>query len=53
MVWNTGTVNEYDAQSAIIPFIGTIRKEYELQQQFHSIFISRRQSVATKKESRL
>jgi hypothetical protein len=51
MVWNTGTVNEYDAQSAIIPFIGIIRKEYELQQQFHSIFISRR--VATKKESRL
>jgi hypothetical protein len=49
MVWNTGTVNEYDVQRAIIPFIGRIRKEYELQQKFHSIFISRR--VATKKES--
>jgi hypothetical protein len=24
MVWNIGPVNEYEAQSAIIPFVGTI-----------------------------
>jgi hypothetical protein len=49
MVWNIGAVNEYEAQSAIIPFVGlTIRKEYELLQQCHFIFISQR--AATKKE---
>jgi hypothetical protein len=36
------------SQSAIIPFVGTtIRKEYELRQQCHFIFITRR--VATPK----
>jgi hypothetical protein len=31
MVWNIGPVNEYGAQSAIIPFFGIIiRKENEL-----------------------
>jgi hypothetical protein len=32
MVWNTGPVNKYETQSAIIPFadIIIIRKEYEL-----------------------
>jgi hypothetical protein len=36
---NGGPVNEYEAQSAIIPFVGTImQKEYELQQQCHFIF---------------
>jgi len=50
MVWNIGPVNEYEAQSAIIPFVGIIiRKEYELRQQCHFIFISRR--VATPKEN--
>jgi hypothetical protein len=39
MVWDTGHVNEYEAQSAIIPFIGIIiRKEHELRQQCHYIF---------------
>jgi hypothetical protein len=50
MVWNIGPVNEYEAQSAIIPFVVIIiRKEYELRQQCHLSFVSRR--VATKKES--
>jgi hypothetical protein len=49
MLWCIGLVNEYEAQSAIIPFVSIIiRKEYELRQ-CHFIFISRR--VATKKES--
>jgi hypothetical protein len=31
MVWNTGPVKEYEAQSAIIPFVGIIiRKKYKL-----------------------
>jgi hypothetical protein len=31
-VWNIGPVNEYEAQSAIIHFVGIIiQKEYELQ----------------------
>jgi hypothetical protein len=31
MVWNTGPVNKYETQSAIIPFVDIIiRKEYEL-----------------------
>jgi hypothetical protein len=50
MVWNIVPVNEYEAQSAIIPFVDIIiRKQYELRQQCHFVFISRR--VATKKES--
>jgi hypothetical protein len=49
MVWNIGPVNEFEAKSAIIPFVGIIiLKEYELGQQFHFIFISRR--TATQKE---
>jgi hypothetical protein len=43
-------VNEYEDQSAVIPFVGIIiRKAYEVRQQCHFIFISRR--VATKKEN--
>jgi hypothetical protein len=49
MVWNISPVNEYEARSAIIPFVGTIRKEYELWQQCHFIFVSRR--VATPKKA--
>jgi hypothetical protein len=50
IVWNIGPVNEYEVQSAIIPFVGIIiRKEYKLRQQCHFIFISRH--VATKKKS--
>jgi hypothetical protein len=50
MVWNIGPVNQYEIKSAIIPFVGIIiRKEYELRQQCHFIFIRRR--VATQKES--
>jgi hypothetical protein len=50
MVWNIGPVNGYEAQSATIPFVDIIiRKQYELRQQCHFDFISRR--VATKKES--
>jgi hypothetical protein len=31
MKWKIGPVNEYEAQSEIIPFVGIIiRKEYEL-----------------------
>jgi hypothetical protein len=48
MLWNIVLVNEYEAQSAIIAFVNIIRKEYELRQKCHFIFISRR--VATKKE---
>jgi hypothetical protein len=50
MVWNNGPVNEYEAQSEIIHFVSLIimRKEHELRQQGHLIFIS--QCVATKKE---
>jgi hypothetical protein len=49
MVWNIGPVNEFESQNAIIPFVGIIiQKEYELRQQFHFIFISRR--IATQKE---
>jgi hypothetical protein len=52
MVWNIGPVNKYEAQSAIIPFVGIkVRKEYELRQQRHFIFTSRR--VTTSIESRL
>jgi hypothetical protein len=48
MVWNISPVNGYEAQSAIIPFVGIIiRNEYELRQQRHLIFIIRR--VVTKK----
>jgi hypothetical protein len=50
MVWNIGPVSEYEAQSAIINFFGVIiRKEYELRQQCHFVFISQR--VETPKES--
>jgi hypothetical protein len=50
MVWNIGPINEYEAQSAIIPLLGIIiRKENKLQQQCCLIFISRH--VATPKES--
>jgi hypothetical protein len=49
MVWNIGSVNEYGALSVIIPSVGVIRKEYELRQQCHFVFISPR--VATPKES--
>jgi hypothetical protein len=49
MVWSIGPVNEFEAQSAFIPFVGIIMtKEQELRQEFHFIFISRR--LATKKE---
>jgi hypothetical protein len=49
MVWNIGPVNEYEAQSVIISFVGIIiQKEYELRQ-CHLSSISRR--VATKKQS--
>jgi hypothetical protein len=49
MVWKTDPVNEYGTQSAIIHFdVIIIRIKYELRQQCHFIFISRR--VATKKE---
>jgi hypothetical protein len=48
MVWNIVHVNEYQARSAIIPFVSIIiRKEHDLRQQCHFVFISRR--VATKK----
>jgi hypothetical protein len=50
MVWHIGPVNEYEAQCAMIPFVGVItRKENELRQQCHVIFISRR--VAIPKEN--
>jgi hypothetical protein len=50
MVWHIGPVNEYEAGSAIIPFVGIIiYKGCELQQQCHFIFIGRR--VVTKKEN--
>jgi hypothetical protein len=50
MVWNIGPVNEYEAQSAIISSVSIIiRKEYEIRQQCHFVFISRR--VATSKEN--
>jgi hypothetical protein len=40
MVWNIGPVNEYEAQSAVIPFVGIIiRKEYELRKQCHLILL--------------
>jgi hypothetical protein len=43
MVLNIGSINEYEAQSAIIPSVGVIiRKEYELRQQCHFVFIIRR-----------
>jgi hypothetical protein len=49
MVWNIGTVNEYEAKSRVIPFVSIIiRKEYDLRQQYHLIFICLR--VATPKE---
>jgi hypothetical protein len=51
MVWNIGPVNEYEAQGAIIPFVGIIiRKEYELRQHCHFVFFFIRR-VVTKKES--
>jgi len=31
MVQNIGPVNEYEAQSATIPFVGIIQKEYEVE----------------------
>jgi hypothetical protein len=41
MAWKIGPLNEYEAESAIIPFVGiTIRKEHELRQQCQFIFIS-------------
>jgi hypothetical protein len=52
MVWKCGPANEYETQSAIIPFWGIIiiiRKEYQLRKQWH--FNS--QLVATKKEGSL
>jgi hypothetical protein len=50
MVWNIGSVNECEAQSAIIPFVSIIIwKEYGLRQQCHFICISRH--VVTEKES--
>jgi hypothetical protein len=50
MLWNTGIVNEYEARSAIMPFVGIIiRKEYELRQQCHFTFISKR--VATQQKA--
>jgi hypothetical protein len=51
------SLNEYEARSAIIIFVGIeiiiiiIRKEHELRQQGHVIFISRR--VSAKKTSYL
>jgi hypothetical protein len=52
VIWNIGLVNEYEVQRAIISFVGIIiRKQYELPQQCHFVFISRR--VATPKESGL
>jgi hypothetical protein len=46
VAWDIGRVNEYEAQSAIIPFVGiTIRKQCELQQQCLFLFISRRVAV--------
>jgi hypothetical protein len=50
MVLNIVPVNEYEAQSAIIPSVGIIaRTEYELRQQCPFMFIGRR--VATPNES--
>jgi hypothetical protein len=50
IVWTIGPVNEYEAQTAIIPFVGVItRKQYVLRQQCHFVFISRR--VGTKERS--
>jgi hypothetical protein len=47
---NIGSINEYEAQGAIIPFVGVIiRKGYELRQQCDIFFISRR--ISTKKTS--
>jgi hypothetical protein len=37
MAWNIEPVNEYKAQSSILPFVGIIRKEYELRQQCNFI----------------
>jgi hypothetical protein len=52
MVWNIGLVNEYEAQSAIIPCVGIIiQNKYVMQQQCHFIFIT--QCVVTPKESSL
>jgi hypothetical protein len=40
MVWNIGPVNEYEAQNAIIPFVGTIiRNEYKMRAQCHFILL--------------
>jgi hypothetical protein len=48
-LWNVGSVNEYEALSAIIPFVGVIiQREYELRQQVHLIF-----SLLSKNEYRL
>jgi hypothetical protein len=50
MVWNICPVNEYEAQSAIIPFAGIIvQKEYELRQDCHFMLIFLR--VATPKDT--
>jgi hypothetical protein len=52
IVWNADPVNEYEAQSTIIPFVGImIQKEYKLRQQCHFIFISRHVATERKKES--
>jgi hypothetical protein len=47
-VSNIDLINEYEAQSEIIPFVGIVGKEYELRQQCHFIFIHWR--VASLKE---
>jgi hypothetical protein len=49
MVCSIGPVNEYEGHSTIVPFVGIIRKEHELRQQCHFVFIARR--VVTKKQS--
>jgi hypothetical protein len=39
MAWNVGRVNEYEAQIAVISFVGIIiRKEFELRQ-YHLILL--------------
>jgi hypothetical protein len=46
MVWGVCTVNEYEAQSTIIPVVGVItRKDYELRQQCHFGTISWRVAI--------
>jgi hypothetical protein len=49
-VWNIAPVNEYEAQSAIIPFVSIIIGKKKELQQCHFTFINR--YAATLKESR-